>query len=131
MVLQRWRGRGYMLTRDCPCASVVSRMTGTIPRIIWNNGRHFMVCYTAKMISGSSKIILLLSALLGVAVLEGQGLAKSFTDEDFAAHVAALKKRLPHAGFTVVVQRPFVAIGDDAAQAARARAETGREMAVD
>jgi hypothetical protein len=37
----------------------------------------------------------------------------SFTDADFAAHVERLRERLPHDGFTIVVQRPFVVIGDE------------------
>ena len=32
--------------------------------------------------------------------------------EDYDAHVAALRKKLPHDGFHVVVQPPFVVIGD-------------------
>jgi hypothetical protein len=35
------------------------------------------------------------------------------SDADFAAHAAALRTRLPE-GFTVLVERPFVVIGDEA-----------------
>ena len=40
----------------------------------------------------------------------------SFTDADFARHVEQLKKKLPSSHFTVVVQPPFVVIGDESAQ---------------
>lgn len=36
-----------------------------------------------------------------------------FTDSDFDRHVAELKKRLPSKDFSIVVQRPFVVIGDE------------------
>ena len=39
------------------------------------------------------------------------------TDADFAQHIMMLKSRLPHEGFTIVLQRPFVVIGDDTPQA--------------
>ena len=38
-----------------------------------------------------------------------------FTDADFAAHVEQLKKKLPSKDFTIVVQKPFVVIGDEPA----------------
>src|SRR5687768_3035997 len=39
----------------------------------------------------------------------------SFTDADFATHVEQLKKKLPSEDFTIVVQKPFVVIGDEPA----------------
>jgi hypothetical protein len=36
-----------------------------------------------------------------------------FTDSDFDRHVTELKKRLPSKDFSIVVQRPFVVIGDE------------------
>src|SRR5687767_10306512 len=37
------------------------------------------------------------------------------TDADFAAHVEQLKKKLPSEDFTIIVQKPFVVIGDEPA----------------
>jgi hypothetical protein len=37
------------------------------------------------------------------------------TDADFASHVEQLKKKLPSDDFTIVVQKPFVVIGDEPA----------------
>ncbi len=37
-----------------------------------------------------------------------------FTDADFAQHIRKLKGRLPHNGFHVVLQKPFVVVGDGA-----------------
>jgi hypothetical protein len=39
----------------------------------------------------------------------------SFTDADFAAHVEQLRKKLPSDDFTIIVQKPFVVIGDEPA----------------
>jgi hypothetical protein len=36
-----------------------------------------------------------------------------FTEADFTAHVEQLKKKLPSDDFTIVVQKPFVVIGDE------------------
>jgi hypothetical protein len=50
---------------------------------------------------------------------------------DYSAHVETLKKRLPGPGFTVVVQPPFVVIGDEAPSAVRKRAIGTVQWAVD
>jgi hypothetical protein len=39
--------------------------------------------------------------------------ATGHTDADYERHIAQLKKKLPNDGFTIVVARPFVVIGDD------------------
>jgi len=45
-----------------------------------------------------------------------------FTDADYAQHIMGLKPRVPE-GFTIVLQRPFVVIGDERASTVRYRAE--------
>jgi hypothetical protein len=55
---------------------------------------------------------------------------KKLTDEDYKKHVAALKKRLPDAGFTVIVSKPFVVIGDDEPEDVRNRAKNTVAWAV-
>ena len=47
--------------------------------------------------------------------------ATGFTAADFAQHVIALKPKVPE-GFTLVVQPPFVILGDEPADAVRTRA---------
>jgi hypothetical protein len=42
-----------------------------------------------------------------------------FTEEDFAKHVDQLKQRLPSGEFSIIVQRPFVVIGDEPAETVR------------
>jgi hypothetical protein len=37
----------------------------------------------------------------------------TFSEADFSRHVEQLKKKLPSSNFTVIVQRPFVVIGDE------------------
>jgi len=37
----------------------------------------------------------------------------AFTEADFARHVAELKKKLPSPEFSLVIQRPFVVVGDE------------------
>jgi len=52
------------------------------------------------------------------------------TDADYARHAAALRKTVPE-GFTVVVQRPFVVIGDESPATVRRRAVGTVKWAVD
>ena len=40
-------------------------------------------------------------------------LATEFTDADYLRHVNALKKKVPSNEFSIVIQRPFVVIGDE------------------
>jgi len=55
----------------------------------------------------------------------------SFTDADFARHVDQLKKKLPSAEFTVVIQPPFVVIGDEPPKSVKEHAENTIKWAVD
>ena len=50
----------------------------------------------------------------------------NFTEQDFARHVEALRKKVRGRGFTVVVQRPFVVVGDGTPAAVRTQSETVR-----
>src|SRR5918992_1389559 len=52
-------------------------------------------------------------------------------DSDFAAHVEQLKKRLPSDDFTIVVQKPFVVIGDEPAEAVKEHSVRTVKWAVD
>jgi hypothetical protein len=54
-----------------------------------------------------------------------------FTDADFAAHVEQLKKKLPSEDFTIIIQPPFVVIGDEPANAVKGHSERTVKWAVD
>ena len=45
----------------------------------------------------------------------------SFTNADYAKHIRDLKRKLPHKGFTIVLEKPFVVIGDMPAAQLRKR----------
>ena len=55
---------------------------------------------------------------------------QGFTDADFEAHVRALRAKAPE-GFTIVVQPPFVVIGDEAPDIVARRSERTVKWAVD
>jgi hypothetical protein len=57
--------------------------------------------------------------------------ASSFTAADFAKHVELLKKKLPSDGFAIVVQPPFVVIGDESPESVKEHAENTIKWAVD
>lgn len=50
----------------------------------------------------------------------------SFTEADFAQHIEQLKKKIPSKEFTIIVQSPFVVIGDGTPAAVKSQAETVR-----
>jgi hypothetical protein len=52
-------------------------------------------------------------------------------ENDFAAHVELLKKKLPSADFSIVVQPPFVVVGDEPADAVKEYSEHTVKWAVD
>lgn len=54
-----------------------------------------------------------------------------FTDADFAAHVDQLKKKLPSEDFTIIIQPPFVVIGDEPAADVKEHSERTVKWAVD
>ena len=48
---------------------------------------------------------------------------RGFTAADYAQHVMELRKKIPHAGFTVVVEPPFVVVGDEEPEVVRVRSK--------
>jgi len=52
-------------------------------------------------------------------------------ENDFAAHVAALKKKLPSDDFSIIVQPPFVVVGDESEAAVQEHSERTVKWAVD
>ena len=54
-----------------------------------------------------------------------------FTAADFARHLDRLKPKIPAQGFTLVVQSPFVVIGDESPETVRRRADGTVKWAVD
>jgi hypothetical protein len=53
------------------------------------------------------------------------------SDDDFAAHVEQLKKKLPSADFSIIVQPPFVVVGDESADIVREHSQRTVKWAVD
>jgi len=54
-----------------------------------------------------------------------------FSDADFATHVEQLKKKLPSTDFTIVIQPPFVVVGDEPAATVREHSQNTVKWAVD
>jgi hypothetical protein len=72
----------------------------------------------------SSALAGCLGVILAVGAFGAPGdNSHGFTTADFERHVRALKKKLPGDGFTIVVARPFVVIGEDAPKEVRRRAQ--------
>lgn len=58
-------------------------------------------------------------------------ISETFTAADFAQHMMMLRKKIPEEGFTIVLQPPFVVIGDEASETVKRRAEGTVKWAVD
>ena len=83
-------------------------------------------------------IILILLVGLGCGTLKQNAssalvkpAAVNSSDTDYTAHVEQLKKKLPSADFTIVVQPPFVVIGDEAADVVKEHSQRTVKWAVD
>ncbi len=74
--------------------------------------------------------LLMILNVAAVATLATSSAASAATDADFAAHVATLKENLPGEGFTIIVAKPFVVVGDEPAARVRERAESTVAWAV-
>ena len=57
--------------------------------------------------------------------------AQGFTNADYAQHVMTLRKKLPDTSFAIVVQPPFVVVGDEPPAMVRLHAERTVKWAVD
>jgi hypothetical protein len=64
-------------------------------------------------------------------VLTSTSRAATFTDADFTRHVEQLRKKLPSNEFSIVIQRPFVVIGDESADVVREHSVRTVKWAVD
>jgi hypothetical protein len=85
---------------------------------------------------GRFRCLFLGGLVLGVAFLAARlvSLAAEPADQrnaDFQRHVRELKKKLPGDGFTIVVARPFVVVGDESPDQVRRRAKETVEWAVE
>jgi hypothetical protein len=63
--------------------------------------------------------------------LDTRRVQPGFTDADYAQHIMQLKKRLPHKDFTILLQKPFVVVGDDRPELVKRRATGTVQWAVD
>lgn len=56
--------------------------------------------------------------------------ADDFTNADFAQHIHKLRPKLPHDGFSIVLAKPFVVIGDEPLETVQQRARATVQWAV-
>jgi hypothetical protein len=59
------------------------------------------------------------------------GPSKGFTNADYAQRIMKLRKKVPNRNFTVVLQRPFVVVGDESPAVVRLRSVGTIKWAVD
>jgi hypothetical protein len=57
--------------------------------------------------------------------------ASEFTAADFAQHIYKLRSKLPHEGFSIVIERPFVVVGDEPPETVQKRSRDTVQWAVE
>ena len=80
------------------------------------------------------KAVLILLAALAAEPAAGEVPTKKIephSKEAYAKHIAGLKKKVPARGFTVIIQKPFVVIGDESPAVVKTRAERTVKWAVE
>lgn len=82
------------------------------------------------MRKGKRQNIFFCLSLVVVAFAADAVSTASPTTADFERHVRELKKKLPNDGFTIVVAKPFVVVGDESPQKVRSRVKNTVEWAV-
>lgn len=68
---------------------------------------------------------------LAAGRLKAGATAAGPTDADYAQHIMQLKKKIPDASFHIVIQKPFVVVGDEAPATVRSRSVRTVKWAVD
>jgi len=63
--------------------------------------------------------------------IESRRVESGFTNADYAQHIRQLRQKLNLDGFTVLIEKPFVVIGDESPQQVRRRAEGTVRWAVE
>jgi hypothetical protein len=81
---------------------------------------HFLDCWPLKYKTDKWTVIRL---RLDVDKIKQPPKSDGFTNADFAQHMMTLKHKIPGNGFTVVIQRPFVVIGDESPLTVNSRAD--------
>ncbi len=76
-------------------------------------------------------VVLISSAAFCVSFRNPQKSVSRFTSADFTKHVAELKKKIPDSNFTIIIQRPFVVIGNEKPDVVKERAVKTVKLAVD
>jgi hypothetical protein len=80
--------------------------------------------------SGQGRATLIRLRLEAGRLLEEPAAAESFTAADYAQHMLKLKKKIPGRQFTVLIEPPFVVLGDEPAEVVRSRTEKTVRWAV-
>ena len=83
-------------------------MRGTLPVMLILPLALFAGCTTTTGVAGQAPR----SANTRASVNSNTATPAGFTDADYARHVEQLKKRLPSREFEIVIEKPFVVVGD-------------------
>lgn len=75
--------------------------------------------------------LLLTTAAFCVSFRNTQTSGSRFTNDDFTRHINALKRKISDSNFTIVLQKPFVVIGNEPPATVKMRAEQTVKWAVD
>lgn len=101
----------------------------------WDNMRALVPLFILAIFTGChevrSKSSVPSAQTRAVAISASASSSTKLTRTDFEDHVARLKKRLPSKEFSIVIQEPFVVVGDEDEETVKQRAENTVRWAVD
>ena len=101
---------GYDATKDEIIFHDPNQTDGKNQRL--SRARFLRSCSLSTQTAGGRQRSSFISIRLGGDRLRVGKKSKQFTDADYAQHIRKLKQRLPHDGFHIVLQKPFVVVGD-------------------
>ncbi len=76
-------------------------------------------------------VLLFAAAIFCVSFRKSPAPGPRFTNQDYAKHLTELRKKIPDANFTFVIQKPFVVIGNEKPDVVKKRALETVKWAVD
>lgn len=89
----------------------------------------FLACWPLKY--GSQSWMVVRFKLAPGKEIKSPPAKSGFTAADYAQHIIKLKQKIPDKGFTIIIEKPFVVVGNEEPQVVKMRAEATVKWAVD
>ena len=99
------------------------------PKPAWGHFNHYWIVAMKEKLAFWT--LLLTITAFCVSFRNSPTSGSRFTNADYAQHIIKLKKKIPDANFTIILQKPFVVIGNESPDMVKMRAEKTVKWAAD